>query len=277
MALGAAERIFVLLDQTVDIKDVPGAPPLPQVQGHLRFEQVDFSYDGQRQVLHGVSVGARAGQVVALVGPSGAGKTTIANLIPHFFDVQHGRITLDGFDISQVQIKSLREQIGIVLQEPILFSATVRENITYGKLEATLEEILAVAQAANADEFIEKLPQRYETLVGERGVKLSVGQRQRIAIARALLRNPRILILDEATSSLDNVSEHLVQDALERLMQSRTTIVIAHRLSTIQNADTILVLEQGSVIEQGMHEELLALQERYYRLYTSIQNQVEAI
>ncbi|TMD66560.1 MAG: ABC transporter ATP-binding protein [Chloroflexi bacterium] len=277
MALGAAERIFALLDQAVDIKDVPGASSLPQVQGHLRFEQVDFSYDGQRQVLHGVSFEARAGQVVALVGPSGAGKTTIANLIPRFFDVQHGRITLDGFDISQVQIKSLREQIGIVLQEPVLFSATIRENIAYGKLGATPEEINAVARAANANEFIEKLPQRYETLVGERGVKLSVGQRQRIAIARAVLRNPRILILDEATSSLDNESERLVQDALERLMQSRTTIVIAHRLSTIQNADTILVLEQGRVIEQGTHEELLALQERYYRLYTSIQNDVEAI
>ena len=277
MALGAAERIFVLLDQTVEIKDVPGARPLPHVQGHLRFEQVDFSYDGQRQVLHGVSFEARAGQVVALVGPSGAGKTTIANLIPRFFDIQLGRITLDGFDISQVQIKSLREQIGIVLQEPVLFSATIRENIAYGKLGATPEEINAVARAANADEFIEKLPQRYETLVGERGVKLSVGQRQRIAIARALLRNPRILILDEATSSLDNESERLVQDALERLMQSRTTIVIAHRLSTIQNADTILVLEQGRVIEQGTHEELLALQERYYRLYTSIQNEVEAM
>ena len=260
MALGAAERIFVLLDQTVEIKDVPGARPLPEVQGHLRFEQVDFSYDGQRQVLHGVSFEARAGEVVALVGPSGAGKTTIANLIPRFFDIQLGRITLDGFDISQVQIKSLREQIGIVLQEPVLFSATIRENIAYGKLGATPEEINAVARAANADEFIEKLPQRYETLVGERGVKLSVGQRQRIAIARALLRNPRILILDEATSSLDNESERLVQDALERLMQSRTTIVIAHRLSTIQNADTILALEQGRVIEQGTHEELLALQ-----------------
>lgn len=207
MALGAAERIFVLLDQAVDIKDVPGAPLLSQVQGHLRFEQVDFSYDGQRQVLHSVSFEARAGQVVALVGPSGAGKTTIANLIPRFFNVQ----------------------------------------------------------------------QRYETLVGERGVKLFVGQRQRIAIARALLRNPRILILDEATSSLDNESERLVQDALERLMQSRTTIVIAHRLSTIQNADTILVLEQGRVIEQGTHEELLALQARYYRLYTSIQNEIEAV
>jgi subfamily B ATP-binding cassette protein MsbA len=277
MALGAAERIFVLLDQTVEIKDVPGAHPLPEVQGHLRFEQVDFSYDGQRQVLHGVSFEARAGQVVALVGPSGAGKTTIANLIPRFFDIQLGRITLDGFDISQVQIKSLREQIGIVLQEPVLFSATIRENIAYGKLGATPQEINAVARAANADEFIEKLPQRYETLVGERGVKLSVGQRQRIAIARALLRNPRILILDEATSSLDNESERLVQDALERLMQSRTTIVIAHRLSTIQNADTILVLEQGRVIEQGTHEELLALQARYYRLYTSIQNEVEAM
>lgn len=268
MALGAAERVFALLDQPIGVTNAPGAHPLPPVEGRLRLDHVDFSYDGQRQVLHDVSFEAAAGQVVALVGPSGAGKTTIANLIPRFFDIQRGRITLDDHAISQVQIKSLREQIGIVLQEPVLFSSTVRENIAYGRLDASDDEIKAVARAANAAEFIEDLPQGYDTLVGERGVLLSVGQRQRIAIARALLRNPRILILDEATSSLDNESEHLVQEALERLMVGRTTLVIAHRLTTIQHADTIIVLDQGRVIEQGKHAELLALHGKYHRLYT---------
>jgi len=276
IALGAAERLFELLDQPNTIRDSLGAPPLPEVAGDLRFERVDFSYDGQTQVLHGVTFQAECGKVVALVGPSGAGKTTIANLIPRFFDIQSGRITIDGCDIRQVQLKSWRDQIGIVLQEPILFSTTIRENIAYGRLTATQEEIEAVAWAANACEFIEHLPQGYDTLVGERGVKLSGGQRQRIAIARALLRNPRLLILDEATSSLDNESEHLVQQALERLMKDRTTIVIAHRLSTVQNADKIVVIERGRVIEEGRHEELLAREGAYHRLYTrTFQMQVE--
>ncbi len=268
IALGATERIFELLDQPITIVDAPDASFLPPVQGHLRFEQVKFSYDGETQVLHNVSFEAERGQVVALVGPSGAGKTTIANLIPRFFDIQEGRITIDGCDIRQVQIKSWREQIGIVLQEPILFSTTIRENIMYGCLGATQEEVEAVARAANAWEFIEKLPQGYDILVGERGLKLSGGQRQRIAIARALLRDPRLLILDEATSSLDNESEYLVQQALERLMKDRTTIVIAHRLSTVQNADKIIVIERGHIIEEGKHEELLARGGAYYRLYT---------
>ncbi len=223
----------------------------------MHFEQVQFSYDAQTPVLHDITFEAEQGKVVALVGPSGAGKTTIANLIPRFFDVQGGRITVDGYDIRHVQVKSLREQIGIVLQEPVLFGATIRENIAYGRLDATLAEIEEVARAANAQEFIDTTAQGYDTLVGERGVKLSGGQRQRIAIARALLRNPRILILDEATSSLDNESERLVQEALERLMRKRTTIVIAHRLTTVQNADKIVVIEKGRIIEQGKHEELL--------------------
>lgn len=270
MAMGAAERIFELLDEPIRVKDVADAQALPPVKGQLGFEHVSFSYDGKIQVLHDVTFEAEAGQVVALVGPSGAGKTTIANLIPRFFDLHDGRITLDGYNISQVQIKSLREQIGIVLQEPVLFSATIRENIVYGRLDASEEEIREVARAANAQEFIERLPEGYDTLVGERGMKLSVGQRQRISIARALLRNPRILILDEATSSLDNESESLVQEALDRLMQERTTIVIAHRLTTIQNADKIVVLERGQVVEQGRHEELLEMQGKYYRLYTRL-------
>jgi len=268
IALGAAERIFELLDEPITIADEPGAPPLPSIKGDIRFEQVTFSYDTQTTILHGITFEAEPGKVVALVGPSGAGKTTIANLIPRFFDTQHGRITVDGYDIRHVQVKSLREQIGIVLQEPVLFGATIRENIAYGRLNATQEEIEEVARAANAQEFIIQLPQGYDTMVGERGVKLSGGQRQRIAIARALLRNPRILILDEATSSLDNESERLVQEALERLMQSRTTIVIAHRLTTIQNADKIVVIEKGHIIEQGRHEELLERKGTYYRLYT---------
>ena len=276
MALGAAERIFALLDQPISVKDVAGASALPEVVGHLRFDGVDFSYDGQRQVLHSVSFEAEAGQVVALVGPSGAGKTTIANLIPRFFDIQGGQITIDGYDISQVQVKSLREQIGVVLQEPVLFSATIRENIAYGRLDATEDEIVAAARAANAEEFIADVPQGYDALVGERGVKLSVGQRQRIAIARALLRNPSILILDEATSSLDNASESLVQEALERLMAGRTTIVIAHRLTTIERADTIIVLDHGRVVEQGTHAELMALRDMYHRLYTRVrQDEIE--
>jgi len=268
MAIGGAERIFNLLDEPITVSDVPGAKPLPTVKGHLRFEQVEFEYNEKTPVLHSLGFEALPGQVVALVGPSGAGKTTVANLIPRFFDPKAGRITLDGQDIKLVQTRSLREQIGIVPQEPVLFGTSVGENIGYGRLDATQEEIEIAARAANAHEFIEKLAVGYDTLVGERGVKLSGGQRQRVAIARAILRNPRILILDEATSSLDSESESLVQEALERLMRDRTTIVIAHRLTTIEKADKIVVMEQGRVMEQGTHLELIEAQGLYYRLYT---------
>ncbi|MBN9388823.1 MAG: ABC transporter ATP-binding protein [Chloroflexi bacterium] len=267
-ALGSAERIFSILDEPVTVADAPNALPLPPLRGELRFENVWFEYDAATPVLENLSFVAEPGQVLALVGPSGAGKTTIANLIPRFFDPTGGRILVDGYDIRQVQVKGLREQISTVLQEPVLFGSTIRENIVYGRLDATEAEIVEAARAANALEFIEKLPEKFDTVVGERGVKLSGGQRQRIAIARAILRNPRILILDEATSSLDNESESLVQEALDRLMRERTTVVIAHRLSTIENADKIVVIDQGRLVEQGNHPSLMDKEGLYYRLYT---------
>lgn len=267
-ALGSAERIFSILDEPVTIADAPDAPALPPLQGELRFENVRFEYDAEAPVLKDLSFVAEPGQVLALVGPSGAGKTTIANLIPRFFDPTGGHILVDGLDIREVQLKSLREQISTVLQEPVLFGTTIRENILYGRLDATQAEIEEAARAANALEFVEKLPEKFETVVGERGVKLSGGQRQRIAIARAILRNPRILILDEATSSLDNESESLVQEALDRLMRERTTVVIAHRLTTIENADKIVVIDRGQLVEQGNHTELINKEGLYYRLYT---------
>ncbi len=268
-ALGAMERLFGLLDTPPDVVSPPDAPKLPPVAGKVVFENVDFDYVPQVPVLKDVSFTAEPGQVIALVGPSGAGKSTLVNLIPRFYDVGNGRITIDGHDIRHIDLHSLRDQIGIVPQETILFSDTVYENIRYGKLEATPEEIEAAARAANAHDFItQDLPDGYQTMVGERGVKLSGGQRQRIAIARAILKDPRILILDEATSSLDSESEILVQEALERLMAGRTTFVIAHRLSTVVNADWVLVLDKGRIVEQGTHAQLLARPDGlYYRLH----------
>ncbi|MCG8349943.1 MAG: ATP-binding cassette domain-containing protein, partial [Chloroflexales bacterium] len=237
-ALGATQRVFELLDITPDIADARDAYALPTTQGRISFEHVNFAYQVEDlPVLRDVNLTVEPGEVLALVGPSGAGKSTLVNLIPRFYDVQDGSITIDGHDVRSVQVRSLREQIGIVPQETLLFSGAIRDNICYGKLDADNAALEAAAHAANAHEFIMALPQGYDTLVGERGVKLSGGQRQRIAIARALLKNPRILILDEATSSLDSESEYLVQDALERLMLGRTSIVIAHRLSTVRRAD----------------------------------------
>jgi len=268
-AIGATERLFDLLDTEPDIVTVPNAPKLPAVEGEVVFDDVSFAYTTAVSILKNVSFTANPGQVVALVGPSGAGKSTLISLIPRFWDADAGTVLVDGNNIRDVDLHSLRAQIGIVPQETILFSHTVYANILYGRLDASREEVEAAAKAANAHDFIlNDLGEGYDTLVGERGVKLSGGQRQRIAIARAILKDPRILILDEATSSLDSESESLVQEALDRLMQERTSFVIAHRLSTIVNADWVLVLNEGQVVEQGTHTTLLEDADGLYkRLY----------
>src|SRR5205085_2500920 len=268
-AIGATRRVFELLDTEPEIKDPESPEALEEVCGQVQLRDVRFTYPDERgtEVLKGVSVAAAPGEIIALVGPSGAGKTTLVSLIPRFFDVTAGAIYIDGHDIRQLRLRDLRAVIGLVPQETILFGGSIRENIAYGKLDASSAEIEAAARAAHAHEFISEFPEGYETVVGERGVKLSGGQRQRIAIARALLKNPAILILDEATSSLDSESERLVQEALEVLMQGRTTFVIAHRLSTVRRAHRIVVLDDGAITEQGTHEELLARGGLYKQLY----------
>ena len=267
-AVAAADRVFEVLDTLPEVQDAPDAKPLPPVKGRVTFEDVTFEYRSGEPALRNMSIDVAPGQVLAIVGPSGAGKSTIANLIPRFYDPQAGRIRIDGVDIRDVTVASLREQLAMVPQDTILFSASIYENILYGRLDATREEVMAAAQASNAHNFILQLPDGYETQIGERGCQLSGGQRQRIAIARAILKNPRILILDEATSALDAESERLVQDALDTLMVGRTTFVIAHRLSTIQRADRILVLEKGRMVECGTHADLLDAGGLYCKLYS---------
>lgn len=290
-AIAGGERIFGLLDTEPDIKDKPNAKQMPEIHGRVVFDHVYAEYEEGQPVLRDVNLVAEPGQTIAIVGPTGAGKTTIVNLIPRFYDVTKGTVTIDGIDVRDVTAASLRAQIGVVLQDSFLFSTTIRENIRYGRPDATDEEVYAAAKLAHADTFVDRLPQGYDTLLGERGTGLSQGQRQLIAIARAALSNPRILILDEATSSVDTRTERLIQNALERLLHGdtstrspesaasgtmqrigvagRTSFVIAHRLSTIRHADLVLVLKDGEIIERGKHDELLQARGVYHDLYMS--------
>lgn len=268
-AIAGGERIFGLIDEPVELDDKPNATPLPAINGRVEFDHVDAGYKIDQPVLRGISFTAEPGQTVAIVGPTGAGKTTIINLIPRFYDVTGGAVRIDGHDVRDVTLDSLRSQIGIVLQDTFLFSDTVMNNIRYGRLDATDEDVIAAAKMVAADSFIERLPDSYQTVLGERGSGLSQGQRQLIAIARVALMNPNILILDEATSSVDTRTERIIQKAFEQLLKGRTSFVIAHRLSTIRNADLVMMLRDGEIIERGTHNELLAKQGAYHELYMS--------
>jgi ATP-binding cassette subfamily B protein/subfamily B ATP-binding cassette protein MsbA len=274
------DRVLEVLDTQGDVADRPGARPLPAARGHLRFEQVTFGYQPDRPVLHDLCLEVLPGQTVAIVGPTGAGKSTLVGLVPRFFDPWRGRVCLDGHDLRDLQLRSLRQQVALVLQEPFLFPLSIADNIAYGRPEATRAEVEAAARAANAHPFISRLPDGYDTLVGERGATLSGGERQRLSIARALLKDAPILILDEPTSALDAETEGLLLEALERLMAGRTTLIIAHRLSTIRNADLIVALQDGRLVEAGAHADLLAqggLYARLHQLQTSTGPRPEAL
>ena len=267
-AIGGVQRIFEILDTEPAVRDAADAIAPPPFAGRIEFDDVSFHYEANAPVLRGITVDIKPGEILALVGPSGAGKSTMFNLIPRFYDATTGSLRIDGHDLRRVRQESLREQIALVPQECILFGGTIRENIRYGRLDATEEELVSASRAANAHEFILSLPAGYETVVGERGTKLSGGQRQRIAIARAILKDPRILLLDEATSSLDNESEGLVQEALNRLMVGRTTVIIAHRLSTVRVAHRLAVVDGGRIVELGSHDDLMRWNGLYARLYS---------
>ncbi len=269
-AAASASRIFEILDAKNDVADKPNARALPPIQGRVKFDGVTFRYFGSSEpVLSRVSLEANPGQTIALLGATGSGKTTIINLIPRFYDASEGRVTIDGYDVREVKLDSLRSQIGIVLQDTTLFSGTIRDNIAFGRPDATMEQVIAAARAAEAHDFISDFPQGYDTLVGERGATLSGGQKQRVAIARALLLDPRILILDDSTSSVDLATEYRIQNALDTLMKGRTSFVIAQRISTVLNADQILVLDKGEIVARGKHEELMEESEIYAEIYHS--------
>ena len=271
------ERFSEIMAEKSEIKDPQKPLAFEDVRGEIAFNHVDFSYNEKEQILKDFNLKIQAGENVAIVGPSGSGKTTLCSLIPRFYDVNAGAITIDDIDIRKVKLRDLRRHIGIVQQDVYLFSGTVYENILYGNLKAKKDDVIRAAKLAGAHDFIEDLPLGYDTYVGERGVMLSGGQKQRISIARVFLKNPSILILDEATSALDNKSEIIIQDSLEKLSQNRTTLTIAHRLTTIQNADRILVMTDQGIIEEGTHEELMNLHQEYYKLYTKNGRNIESI
>jgi ATP-binding cassette subfamily B protein len=272
----AAERVFEIMDAQPEVNDKKDAVPLPTISGDIEFDNVVFSYDGENNALDGVSFQVKAGQMIGLSGPSGAGKTTLINLLARFYDVTEGSIVVDGHDVRDVKMRSLRDQIGVVLQDPFLFHGSVADNIAYSKPRASRAEVVAAAKAANAHDFIMKFPDGYDTMVGERGTGLSGGERQRISIARAILKNPRILILDEATSSVDTETESLIQAAVERLIEGRTTFAIAHRLSTLRKADKLIILDRGEIVEQGTHNELLD-NNRLYKRLVDLQSELSKI